>query len=422
MKRYAITLALVLLIAASLGVYYAYGAGRLLPEYRLQTLEGDPAEASGVTLFGSYVGGKGSFALDVTAEGSRSSNRSLWQQWQKKGESFANAVFSDIDALYREHPEYMRGKHDTAGFYQDEEWIIYVRSDAVRPSGTIRWKFDALDLASDKRIRYSAEQSDSATYADVIDVQRIGGEVHALTFIGQKGGASEYRDEVFEASTGKPIRSAKLPLGEPSAPDREAEVSAITEAVPTAPNPRAMFIVSEHAPTAKAGSDTNVPTADAVPSDQIPPALSKRVYEYDYASGAIKEVPIDAGADEYSTDAWTDRTLEGDAFTVMHATQEAAAVERFDLAAGRAEPQLTIPADRIGQGRIGQVRIANGRVYLLLQTGDKSWGTGSMPIVVAADAKDGRILYEGQPVCVDPNGRPQEQLDDVWLLNLSVRR
>lgn len=43
MKRYAITCALILLTVVSLGTYYAFGAELRLPEYQLQTIEGDPS-------------------------------------------------------------------------------------------------------------------------------------------------------------------------------------------------------------------------------------------------------------------------------------------------------------------------------------------------------------------------------------------
>lgn len=83
MKRYKITGALILLIMASLGTFYAYGAELRLPEYQLQTIEGDLAEASKLTLLGSYVGGKGSYPIEVSTLGSKRSEQTFWDQWMK---------------------------------------------------------------------------------------------------------------------------------------------------------------------------------------------------------------------------------------------------------------------------------------------------------------------------------------------------
>lgn len=131
-------------------------------------------------------------------------------------------------------------------------------------------------------------------------------------------------------------------------------------------------------------------------------------------------MPLNVGADENKEEISTLHYLEGDTFTTLQVADEEVTIERYDLLAGQAHPQVTIKADQLGKGRISQAQIANGRIYLLLQTGD-FFKENSMPIAAVADEADGRILYKGTPVIVDANGRPADQLDDVWLLNIMIK-
>ncbi|MFD2878112.1 hypothetical protein ACFTAO_22335 [Paenibacillus rhizoplanae] len=83
---------------------------------------------------------------------------------------------------------------------------------------------------------------------------------------------------------------------------------------------------------------------------------------------------------------------------------------------------MTIHASQLGKGKISQAQAANGRVYLMLQTGSDVIRNYSMPITAVADITDGHILYKGTPALVKANGRPVNQLDDVILLNISITR
>lgn len=413
MKRYAVTLALVLLVAASMGTYYAYGANPHLPEYRLQTLEGDPAEAAALTLEGSFVGGKGSYMLKVTTEGSEYGNGSLWHQLLTSGSTWMSDYYSDICELFREHKQFMRGKDNLSGFYQDRNTAIYANASVVLPDRSVRWTVDILPQSGGKRTSImKADPLGQINYAAVEDVQKIGDEVHVLTFLPEEGGPTEYRDEVFDVSTGKPSHSIKMQMWTPSAPDREVSVITIADTTPTAPNPQAVLVVSERSTVSAA---TGMPAAAT--SNGLPKVFSTRVYAYDYATGDMKLVPVDLGDTEDGNDFDTINQLSGNLFESLYRTSDAVSLQRYDLRTSIAGPAVTIHADQIGEGQIGSALLANGRIYLLVRTD----GMNDLPTVAVADADDGRILYKGQPVCVDPNGRPADQVGDVWLGNLSLR-
>jgi hypothetical protein len=418
MKRYAITIALVLLIAASLGTYYAFGADLRLPEYRLQTIEGDQADAAELTLFGSYVGGKGSYSIEVSTEGSKRSESSTWSRLQESDGPLSSQPYSDFHSLYQEHAGFMRGKLDTYGFYRDQDTLIFAKATYAKvkdsqQDGTILWTVDALDLASGKQTHYADEQIEPANYAHVIDVQENGTEVHVLTSVGRSDLNVAMIDKVFDSVSGELIRTVQLPLGESARSDHELRIEIIAEEKPTAANPRVLFIVREQS---KNSTDTT-----AMASDQPLVTFSEHLYVYHYASGAVKEVPLAAGADENKEVTSTVHNLEEDTFTTLQVADEAVTIDRYDLSAGQAHPQVTIKANQLGKGRISQAQALNGRIYLLLQTGD-TLKHNSMPITAVADATDGHILYKGTPAIVKSNGRPDDQLDDVWLLNMKIRR
>ncbi|NQX47850.1 hypothetical protein HQN87_21225 [Paenibacillus tritici] len=416
MKRYMITSALILLILASLGTFYAYGAELRLPEYKLQTLEGDLAEASKLTLLGSYVGGKGSYPIEVSTSGSKRSEQTFSNQWMKNKGPLHDQTFSEFKALYKEHPGFMRGKMGTDGYYSDQDTLIfakasYTHSKDTDQEGTIRWSIDSLDLATGKQVRYTDELTDSVQYTNVIDVQKAGSEIHVLTNVNRVNSGNELIDMVFNAETGLPIHSVQVPLGKPSRNDRELQIQIIAEKKPTAANSRVLFLVTE-------SSKRTDNTVSA--SDTIPTIFSERLFEYQYASGDVKELPLVAGAEEENRPgSWTLHSLERATYTTMHLSEEAVTINRYDLSTGFAHPQVTIKASQLGKGTISQAQVADGRIYLLLQTGDY-FKNNSMPIIAVADITDGRILYQGTPAPVKANGRPDDQLDDAQFLNMTI--
>lgn len=416
-KRYAVTLALVLLVAASLGTYYAYGANRHLPEYRLQTLEGDPAEAAALSVDGSYVGGKGAYSFRVTTEGSYG-NGSLWHRLLSSGSTWMRSNYSDIDALFREHKQFMRGKANSDGFYRDDAWLFYVDLKVEQPGRHLVWKFDELRLEDGKRIRHEVEETEplgKSNYANVMDVQRIGGEVHVLTYLAWLDAPAEYRDEVFDIATGKAVRSVKLDRAATAAPSGGESFAVVADATPATAQPQALLVVEKHSPrTAEPGQNGAV--ADAVPNDQLP-HIDRSLYVYSYETGELRELPVPFKQDDSNPLPGPGFLLEGQTLVSWLQTDDAVTVTHYDLADGRAAPAVKIRADQIGKGKIYSALYENDRVYLLVRTD----GMTDLPIVAVADAADGRILYKGQPVCVDPNGRPADQVGDVWLGNLSLR-
>lgn len=423
MKRYVITIVLVLLIGTSFGTYYALGADLHLPEYRLQTIEGDPTEAADLTLLGSYVGGKGSFPFEVSTQGSKKFDPSFWSRWQESDGPLTNQAFSsEFQSLYEKHPRFMRGKLDTYGFYQDQNTIIFAKAtyEEMKDSqedGTILWNVDALDLASGKQIHYADKQIEpvNADVAYVVDVQKIDSEIHVLTNVSKSISNLKIMDKIFDSVSGEPIRTVSLPLGKPSGSDRELRIEVIPETRYTAANSRVLLMVKEQS---KISSDTTAITTKT--SDQIPETFSEHLYVYHYKTGEVKEVPLTDGADENKEEISTFHYLEGDIFTSLQMADEAVTIDSYDLLGGQAQPQVTIKADQLGKGRISQTLIANGRIYFLLQTGEFT-ENNSMPITAVADAVDGHILYKGTPVILESKGRPDDQLDDVWLLNIMIK-
>ncbi|WP_342478090.1 hypothetical protein NYE24_03880 [Paenibacillus sp. FSL H7-0350] len=415
MKRYAITCALILLIVVSLGTYYAFGAELRLPEYRLQTIEGDPSIAAKLTLSGSYIGGKGSYPIEVSISGSKRIERTFSDQWMRDKGPLEH-IYSDLNALYEDHSGFMRRKSDVYGFYSDQDVLIFANASYATPKdslheGTIRWSIDSLDLTTGEQTRYTDQQPSSAFYANVIDVQKIGSEVHVLTEVSRENRNNEVIDKVFDIGRGEPVRSVELPLGAPSGTGQELRIRSIPEAKPTVANSRVLFVVTEQ---------SEGQSGKAVSTNEVT-IFTEKTFEYRYASEDLKELPPVTGTLRNEPVTSTTRVLEGDIFTTLHISDKAVTVDRYDLSSNLAHSQVTIEASQIAKGRISQAQVANGQVYLLLQTGDY-FKNKNMPIAAVADAADGHILYKGTPAIVKANGRPADQLDEVSFLNMYITR
>ncbi len=70
MRRYWLSIIIAVLAVSGIGSYYAFARQNYLPEYKLETMQGDPQEGAAVTLSGSYYGDMRSEPLKVNTAGS----------------------------------------------------------------------------------------------------------------------------------------------------------------------------------------------------------------------------------------------------------------------------------------------------------------------------------------------------------------
>ncbi|WP_027093878.1 hypothetical protein [Cohnella thermotolerans] len=406
MKRYSITLVLVLLVVVALGSYYAFGADERLPQYKLTALEGDPQEAEGLELSGSFGGRMWSKFLSVSVNGSRySSDQLLVGQWWNS--LWRRSGHSEIDNLQREYPNFMRTKRNPDGFYKDGDWLVYVQASITKPERGARWACDMLELSTGKRTRFSASAPGEDAYhsVNVLDVQKIGNDIHVLTRMLSMGdgggyGVDGFHDIVIDAASGQVVRDRPLPLEEYAGLHRSLLLEDFSDRIPSKPNDYAVLVIS-----GEPGDGPSDPSA--APKEQ---SVTK-LYAYTYRSGELTELPQFAGNGDSHAYMYN---LQGDRLIFLRNDTNQVILSQYDLRAGRKEATVEVAAEKLGRGIIQDAQVYDDRIYILLKSDD-------MPIAAVADASDGRILYKGQVVCTDPKFESEEQVKRLSLLNLSVQ-
>jgi len=150
--RYALSVGLCLIVLATLGYYYAYASDERLPSFKLETIEGDAKEGAALSLIGSYNRSMESKMLSVTTEGSEYAPRDTianllpWERpWTPES--------PDLEAILKEHPNFMRGKSASRGWYRDEEMLVYAAADTKGSDNRIRLKVEVLNESSGKTKR-----------------------------------------------------------------------------------------------------------------------------------------------------------------------------------------------------------------------------------------------------------------------------
>jgi hypothetical protein len=415
-KKYILTIAVVLIIAATLGTYYGYAADERLPAYRLATLEGDSAEAEPIILSGSYGGRMRSKYLDVTSEGSHYTNNvSVIEQWS--GTRSWLYSYSGLKQLREDYPGFMRGKGDPEGFYKDDDDVVYVNAKLLEKEGVIEWTLDRLELSGGRKSQVKSRTTvdKNVAYLSIRDVQKIGEDVHVLTHMqfNPASGRSadiEYIDFILSAEEGSEIRTQEIPFEPVQREGYLFEAQGVTSRNVTAASDRVLFVTSESKITENAEMP-DVPAASAT-EPSIP--VDERLYSYEYASGKLEEIP-DLGierSDEFGS--YLNYAIEGDLLTVSLKEDKRISLWTYDMASGQKGNHLELAADELGTDQIHNAAIADGRIYLLLRTTEN-------PLAAVADATNGRILYKGQVVCDDPKRETEEQIKLVRLLNLQLK-
>lgn len=125
MRKYMVTAVLIVFTVITIGTYYVQASQETLPNYKLTMVQGNASLAEGITLFGNYVTKDSVFGIKgayITTKGteypderltiSRSLNR--------------NTVKTQLDGWIDQHRQFMRGKNNLTGFYENQDILAYV--------------------------------------------------------------------------------------------------------------------------------------------------------------------------------------------------------------------------------------------------------------------------------------------------------
>lgn len=438
MKRYLLSMALGVFAVGSIGAYYASGTEGDAPRYKLTTLQGDAGEAAKMRLSGSYIGGVGSKALELTVDGTKYQLTQSFYEKYLKDNRYLTSRYEEMKALKREHRDFMRARSNVDSFYKDSEWLIYADIFLYGPGGKYDWrtelKMDVLEEATGRvnKIRIALNVAKQVSWLRVGDVQRVGDEVHVLSQVRYRTGptadgpsAVEFRDYIVDLHTGELLREAVLVSEELAVSDSagpggalaaqsvtsEISLSAISSEVRSQP--------SEHVVLATSKGEQFVNEAGKEEMKQ-----TRHFAVFSYRTGKLTPLPEPSpGLSAYSN---IQSELSGELFTILYSDRGSLAIARYNVVTGAQEQgELTLTAEQLGGQSIHSVSLAQNRVYVLLTTESSNKtriSDGRQLVAVVLDAGSGELLYKGEAAYDGPAEKADEFRKNLWLTNVNADR
>lgn len=407
MKRYWSSIVVVLLTAAGLATYAFAGATDHLPEYKLETLQGDPEAASGLNLSGSYGGRQYSEYIEVTTEGTR---------YDSQHDNFREAFFGmrnrgwfyaqeDVAELVSKYKGFMRGKTHTAGLYADDQTVLYADIAYDRDSEAgLRFDIELLDRATGKEssIALSTAFPDAYTYAFLQDVRKIGDELHMLIRHSTSQDDEGWYDDVIDLKSGKLLSSRQLVTGQGT--EEEIQYTMNPEAI----SDQGEYVVLAASTPEQDRSDTVYEEQDAGTVEQEP---VMNYYLYSYRTGEIsglnqafmqtpdsKNDSIILKDDQLWKAVWDEQSLE---------------LSRYDINTGLThEAYVKTSAKELGGASIRNVLLLHNKVYISLDN--------ERPTAAVLDGESGKLLYLGEVVYQGPASQEADEMEQLSLLNIGV--
>jgi hypothetical protein len=127
MRKYMVTAVLVVFAVVTIGTYYVQASQETPPNYKLTTVQGDASLVEGIAVYGNYMSKDSVFGIKrayITTKGTdypdekSATSQSLNQRPMK----------TQMDQWIEVHRQFMRGKTNTSGFYENEEMLAYVNA------------------------------------------------------------------------------------------------------------------------------------------------------------------------------------------------------------------------------------------------------------------------------------------------------
>ncbi|OZQ67485.1 hypothetical protein CA600_08925 [Paenibacillus sp. VTT E-133280] len=127
MRKYMLTAVLVVFTVVTIGTYYVQASQETPPIYKLTTVQGDASLVEGIAVYGNYMSKDSVFGIKrayITTKGTdypdekSATSQSLNQRPMK----------TQMDQWIEVHRQFMRGKTNTSGFYENEEMLAYVNA------------------------------------------------------------------------------------------------------------------------------------------------------------------------------------------------------------------------------------------------------------------------------------------------------
>ncbi|KRE49319.1 hypothetical protein [Paenibacillus sp. Soil522] len=405
MRRYWLSIIIAVLAVSGIGSYYSFGRQNYLPQYKLETIQGDPQESAAVTLSGSYYGDMRSEPLEVNTAGSEYGglNTNLRLLLTKSPWYYRQP---DIQQLLIDHKSFMRGKGNMNGFYRDEERVIYA-DVSIKNKGSdtplAALKLTLLHEAADKvsTLEQTYKLPKESEYIAVEDVQLIDDKIYLLVHKFYKNNKPvNYEIVVMDLASGKLLRNEKFENWSSRTEDMQMQVGIILTDKPSAPSDTILFNVSE--------VKINKNTRD-VYSDK----LSEKYYSYSYRTGLLTELPDTFWQSADDTDITI--SLQNDYFYLTEYGPDHIILSRYNIKTKKQErAYASVSAEQLGVDEIKSVQINSDRVYLL-------FNQAGIPGAAVLDLANGDAVFTGRTVEISDEQKTDEDMkENLHLLNLEI--
>ncbi|MFE4713395.1 hypothetical protein ACFRAM_21275 [Paenibacillus sp. NPDC056722] len=125
MKKYIVNAVLVVFAVITIGTYYVQASQETLPNYKLTMVQGDASFVEGIALYGNYLTKDSVFGIKgayITTNGTDYPNEkpTISQSLNQR------PVKTQLDEWIDQHRQFMRGKKNLAGFYENQDILAYM--------------------------------------------------------------------------------------------------------------------------------------------------------------------------------------------------------------------------------------------------------------------------------------------------------
>ncbi|WP_141505244.1 hypothetical protein [Paenibacillus luteus] len=394
MRHYWFSVGLVLLTVSGIGTYYFVGNQNHLPEFQIETVQGDAKEGAAVVLSGSYYGDMRSESLEVSIKGSKYYNEKVNFRTDIL---HANSWFYEdleMQQLLQDHKTFMRGKDNVNGFYRDHEMVIYADlSTSTRYTNAPKGKLQLSYLYEEtgKVVRFkSIGMGHSEDIYAIEDVQRVENEMHIL-FRKESNQKTYEMVYVFDMKTGKQLRQVDVSSQANEVRGSEVQLTNFQNDSRSSASNTVFFV----------GSIGNGEDGKAF------------YYSYSYLTGVLSELEEPLWEGRFLVDSLQNELLyyaEIDPNVVTLSVYNTKTKERK-------RSYAAVTAEQLDVDEIKAAIIKSGRVYLYLL--DHAGNSGAAVL----DLEDGKLLFKGFAAPVNGNKlTEEEQQENLHLLNMNINQ
>lgn len=201
MRKYMVTAVLLVFAVVTISTYYVQASQETPPNYKLTAVQGDASLVEGIAVYGNYMIKDSAFGIKpayITTNGTDYPDEKLTisQRLNRR------PVKTQLDKWMDQHRQFMRGKTNLAGFYENQDILAYVNStvDKQQSNDPSVKKYAKLSISVLYKLKDNTQEitSDINVDHDVSDiyvqnVQLVDGQLVAMVFLNHsaKGYVSE---------------------------------------------------------------------------------------------------------------------------------------------------------------------------------------------------------------------------------------